>query len=260
MGQFDSPAEAALTRLKSEDLGESPVIGSVGNVTGIGAKILELLVPMPGFSGLNDIVTGLMGLAARKDLENLTYFGEAIIDDIRRLYRLGEEQRKRTESVLASTEFQVAVENATLYIVRTNLKTRLKRLANVITNAMREDDLDPEALDDMMRLAVTLTEADVVVLGIVYEMQKDMLSPENLSKQPGQRTSELTSTWQRWWTRHGNNYHGLTALGFKNSCARLLAAGLVGPLPRSYVGSPNANDLELLMDGLRFYERLQELN
>jgi hypothetical protein len=82
----------------------------VGNITGIGAKILELLVPMPGFSTLNDIVAGLMGLAARKDLENLTYFGEAIVDDIRRLYRLGEEQRKRTESVLASTEFQVARE------------------------------------------------------------------------------------------------------------------------------------------------------
>lgn len=259
MGQFDSPTEAALTRLKSEELDESAVSGPVGAATGIGAKIIELLVPMPGFSTFSDVVTSLLGLAARKDLQNLTYFAEAIVDDIRRLYRFGEEQRIRTDAVLISSEFQAAVENATLYIVRTNVKSRLKRLANVITNAVKVADLESEILDDMMRLAVTLTEDDIKVLGIVYQMQKDMLSAENLIKEPGQRTNQLTSNWQRWWGLNGNDYQGLEALRFKNSCARLLAAGLVGPLPRSYVGSPNANDLELLIDGFRFYERLQEL-
>jgi hypothetical protein len=259
MGQFDSDSEGALARLKSEALQASSVAGPVVAVTGIGSKIAELCGAV-GISSMADIFTALMGLAARKDQQNLIYFGEALIEDIRRLYRLGNEQRKRAKATLSSPEFQVAVENATLYIVRTNIKSRLRRLANVITNGVKEMDLEPEMLDDMMRLAVTLSEADIAVLGIVYSMQKDMLTPENLKKQPGQRTNELTRAWQEWWNANGTQYQGIKALGFKNSCARLLAAGLVGPLPRSYAGSPNANDLELLIDGLRFYQRLQNLD
>jgi hypothetical protein len=258
MGQFDSPSEAALARIKSEQLQRSSVAGPVGALTSIGSKIAELC-GLAGSSTLTDVVTGLAGLAAHKDSENLLYFGEALVDDIHRLYRLGAEQPTKTEAMLSSPEFQVAIENATLYIVRTNVKMRLKRLATVITNGVKVADLEPESLDDMLRLAVTLTETDIVVLGMVYEMQKDMLSPDNLSKQPGQKTNELMRAWQTWWNRNGGQYQGLSGLAFKNSCARLIAAGLVGPLPRSFAGSPNANDLELLLDGLKFYERLQEI-
>ncbi len=110
-----------------------------------------------------------------------------------------------------------------------------------------------------MRLAVTLTEADVTLLGIVYEMQKDILAPQQLNRQPNERTNGLTRRWQEWWNTNANSYTGMRGLEFKNSCARLIAAGLVGPVQRSYVGSPNASDLELLVDGLRFYEHLREL-
>jgi len=258
MGQFDSPSEAALNRLRSEGLQASSVAGPVTAITGVGSKILDLC-GLSGISNLHDVIASLIGLAVRKDEENLLYFGEALVDDIRRLYDLSETQRKTTTHLLSSPEFDTAVQNATLYIVRTNVKSRLKRLANVITNGVKCADLEPETLDDMMRLAVTLTEADVALLGIVYEIQKDMLTPQKMNKQPGERTNALMRTWQEWWNTNANNYTGMKGLEFKNSCARLLAAGLVGPVQRSYAGSPNANDLELLIDGLRFYERLQEL-
>lgn len=258
MGQFDSPSEAALERLRSEGLQGSSVAGPVVAITGIGTKTLDLC-GLSGVSTMHNVLAGLMGLAVRKDEENLLYFGQVLVDDIRRLYKLSEAHSKKTAHVLSSPEFETAVQNATLYIVRTNVKSRLKRLANVITNGVRCSDLEPEALDDMMRLAVTLTEADVALLGIVYELQKDMLAPETMNKQPGERTNALMRTWQVWWNANAKNSTGMKGLEFKNSCARLLAAGLVGPVQRSYAGSPNANDLELLIDGLRFYEHLQEL-
>jgi len=44
----------------------------------------------------------------------------------------------------------------------------------------------------------------------------------------------------------------MKGLEFKNSCARLLAVGLVGPVQSFYAGSPNTIDLELLIDGRHF--------
>lgn len=258
MGQFDSPSEAALERLRSERLLASSVAAPVAAITGIGTKILDLC-GLPGVANLHDVIASLTGLAVRKDEQNLFYFGEALVNDISRLYRLSDAQRETTTHLLSSPEFETAVQNATLYIVRTNVRSRLKRLANVITNGVRFADLEPGTLDDMMRLAVTVTEADISLLGDVYEMQKDMLTPENMSKQPGERINALMRAWQMWWNTNAKNYTGMKGLEFKNSCARLLAAGLVGPVQRSYAGSPNANDMELLIDGLRFYEHLQEL-
>ena len=149
--------------------------------------------------------------------------------------------------------------NATLYVVRTNVQARLKRLARIVANGVKEGDLEPESLDDAMRAAIFLTEKDMAVLRIVYELQSDMLSPENLNKQPGQRSNELQRKWQVWWGQHINEYRGLKGLEFRDSCARLQAEGLVGTLSKSFAESPTRDDLELLLTGLRFYQRLEAI-
>jgi hypothetical protein len=91
-------------------------------------------------------------------------------------------------------------------------------------------------------------------------MQHDMVSQENLTKQPGQRTNELQRKWQVWWAEHINDHRGIKGLEFKNSGGRLQSAGLVGPMPRSFAGSPTQDDLELYLAGMKFYERLQEIS
>jgi hypothetical protein len=259
MGQFDSPTEAALVQLKIESLSSSPVASSVETVLSIGSKILELC-GVQGASVSGDLLFALKGLAARKDEDNLIYFGEALVNDIRRLYRLNDEMRMQVGEILASKQFQMIVANATLHVTRTNVEIRLRRLAHIIANGVREGDLESESLDDMMRTAATLTERDIEVLQIVYGMQSDMVSPENLTKQRGERTNDLQRRWQVWWSQHIKDYKGVRGLEFKNSCARLQAAGLVGPLSKSFAQSPTQDDLELLLTGLRFYEHLQEIS
>jgi hypothetical protein len=167
--------------------------------------------------------------------------------------------QKQVEGVLTSPEFHETIANATLHVVRTNVEVRLKRLSHIVANGVRENDLEAESLDDMMQSASLLTEKDIKVLQIVYEMQKDMLSPEILSKQRGERTNELQTKWQAWWSQNIKNYQGVAGLEFKNSSARLLAAGLVGPMPKSFGQSPTPDDLELLLNGFKFYEHLREI-
>jgi hypothetical protein len=133
MGQFDSPSEAALDRLRSEGRQAAHAIGPATAITGVGTKILDLC-GLSGISISHDVIVSLLGLAVRKDEQNLLYFGEALVDDIRQLYRLSEAQRKTTTDLLSSQEFETAVQNATLYVFRTNVRSRLKRLASVLTN------------------------------------------------------------------------------------------------------------------------------
>ena len=258
MNQFDSPTEAALRQLEIESRSSSPATAIVQSVVGVGSKLLALCGE-PGTAILGDLILTLKDLAVRKDEANLIYFGHALLDDIRRLYRKNDEMRKQVQEILTSTEFQETIANATLHVVRTNVEVRLKRLSHIVANGVRENNLEEESLDDMMRSASLLTENDIKVLQIVYEMQKDMLSPEILSKQRGERTNALQSKWQRWWGQNIKNYQGVTGLEFKNSSARLLAAGLVGPMPKSFSQSPTLDDLELLLNGIKFYEHLREI-
>lgn len=255
MSQFDSPSEAALSQLKAEAQSSSPLDRAIGR---IGATVAGLALS-PSAPAFGALVSALKTAAGNKDEENLIYFAEAFVDDIRRLYRLSDEQRQHTEKLLSSDQFQESIANATLHIVRTNIKSRLKRLARVLSNSVCDGDLEPENIDDMMWCAVNLSEKDIRVLGIVYEMQHDLFTAENITGQRGVRTNGLQRIWQEWWRAHVQDYKGISGLEFQNSIARLEAAGLVAPLPKSFAESPVQNDMELLLFGLKFYERLREI-
>jgi hypothetical protein len=171
MRQFDSPTEAALARLKSENLSSSPVDGKVEKIANLGGIILDSI----GFTGSSvpvKLFSILKSLAANKDEGNLAYFADALIDDIRRLYRLHEELKKQFDERINSPEFNAAVANATLHITRTNVETRLKRLTHLISNGVKGNDLETESLDDMMRAAVELKDYDLHVLNTLLNQQQ----------------------------------------------------------------------------------------
>src|ERR1035437_10055006 len=153
VGQFDSSTEAALARIKSENRSSSPVYGAVEKVANLGGMILEV-VGFTGASGGIGFLNALKNLAVNKDEGNLIYFGDALVDDIRCLYRLYKELKQQFDERINSPDFSAVVANATLHITRTNVESRLKRLAHLIANGVKENDLEPESLDDMMRAAV----------------------------------------------------------------------------------------------------------
>lgn len=255
MGQFDSPSEAALARIKSENLSSSPVNGSVDKISNLGGFILEA-IGVTGASGGIGFLTALKNLAANKDEANLIYFGDALIDDIRRLYRLYEELKQRFDERINSPEFSVIVANATLHITRTNVESRLKRLAHLIANGVKEDDLEPENLDDMMRAAVELTDWDVIVLSKMYDSQKQLLSSRNWSSG---WTEQVGHIWTNW-----NQIFGLGEeqhLKLRPALSRLQSLGLIAEAQTNFVkdGSLARQAFGLLPEGKKFYERLQEI-
>ncbi|MGP8173667.1 MAG: hypothetical protein ACLP7O_03860 [Terracidiphilus sp.] len=258
MGQFDSPSEAALARLRSEALSSPSVDGAVDRVSGLGGIILEAI----GFSGASGGVrffSTLKSLAASKDEANLIYFGDALIDDIRRLYRLYEELKRRFDERINSPAFDAVVANATLHITRTNVESRLKLLAHIITNGVKEDDLEPESLDDMMRAAIELKDADISMLGRLYPLGKPLLDRMERVKQ-GLPASlpNLHGEIQNMWHKFGRLLNPAEQLVYRGSFARLQSHGMIQQvtISNSEVGR---EPYLLLEDGAKFYERLQEI-
>src|ERR1035437_3336495 len=223
MGQFDSPSEAALARIKSEYLSSSPVDDAVERIANLGGMILEV-AGFAGASGGIGFLNALKNLAVNKDEGNLIYFGDALVDDIRSLYRLYKELKQQFDERISSPEFSAVVANATLHITRTNVESRLKRLAHLIVNGVKENDLEPESLDDMMRAAVGLKDEDIITLSEIYEMQIHLFSSEFLQKQEAENYNQYATLhnrllwlWGEWWKKNLWRFLGMNGLLFNNS-------------------------------------------
>jgi hypothetical protein len=259
MAQFDSPTEAALARLKSENLSSSTVDGKAEKAATLGGIILEAV----GFTGASQPVkflSTLKSLAADKDEGNLIYFGEALVDDIRRLYRLHEESKNQFDQGINSPEFNAAVANATLHITRTNVESRLKRLAHLITNGVRVGDLETESLDDMMRAAVELTARDVIELGVFMNRQSAILA--QAKELPMMWYDNIRRSWQSWAIEDSAAFREgkLSYFELNSSRSKLAASGFIIAIPPAgTTNSPDAFPYALLPEGARFLERLQEI-
>ncbi|MDE3187314.1 MAG: hypothetical protein KGM96_07295 [Acidobacteriota bacterium] len=257
MGEIDSPTEAALARLKSESTSSSPVDGVVDKVANLGGMVLEAV----GFTGASNgigFLCALKNLAVNKDEGNLIYFGDALLDDIRRLYRLYEELKGRLDQRIESPEFSAAVANATLHITRTNVDSRLKRLAHIIANGVKEGDLEPESLDDMMRAAVELKERDIKALAFIYSRQSEFLS--DAEQWPTQWFDNVRRDWQRSGFEEGIAMQQTRSdfVRLKGSLSRLAAFGfIIAVPPADTTNSPGREPFALLADGKAFYERIK---
>lgn len=255
LGQFGSPSEAALARLKSEGLLSSGVDGQVEKIAGIGGYLLEV-AGFTGASGSVRFLSALKNLAANKDEANLIYFGEALVDDIRRLYRLHEELRQQFDERLQSHEFDAAVANATLHITRTNVEARLNRLAHLLANGVRKNDLEPESLDDMMRAAVEIKDADLIMLGKLHQLWKPLMDRVDRAKHATSSSPNFHNEIQNVWHNFGRSLNPAEQLEYRGSFARLQSHGMI----QQVVFSNNEVGREpyvLLEDGARFYERVQ---
>jgi hypothetical protein len=258
MGQYDSSTEAALARLKSESLSSSPVEKKVDKILTLGGIILEA-VGVKGASGATRFFTTLKSLAADKDESNLIYFGNALIDDIRRLYRLYEGLKQQFDERISSPEFNTVIANATLYITRTNVEKRLRRLAHLIANGVKEDDLESESLDDMMRAAVELKDDDIQVLDRLCEEQIDILA--TTGKTHGDLwPDDVRRNWQQHLSDHGiPGRSGQHYLDWRSSLARLSAFGFLIPIqPVQTVNSPGHEPYGVSLQGVEFLKRLKE--
>jgi hypothetical protein len=265
----DNPIKVFNRQLETDEL-SMPVGAEVISQT---AKVVGAISQIPPLRPLGLIAKGLdlagkcLTLGVPTVEENLKLFGQltedAILQAEKRLSFLEAkaEDAEKFQRRVESKEFLQYLASGVLQTQRTTQKNRLKRMAWIIANAVKEGDLDPENGDDMMRAAVELTEHDIVVLRSIYEMQRHLFSPPQLDNEYSWRINEIHSLWDEYWKNQPfSSYQGINGMTFNSSCARLQSAGLIASIgTTSILRGPTMHDYELLPAGKKFHDRLQEI-
>jgi hypothetical protein len=194
------------------------------------------------------------GLGVATLAENLDHLGEATEAAISRVEKNLEAQGVRIDEIerrLNSNELFEGIKSATLQAQRTKDKKRLERMALILANGVAENDLDPESLDDMMRAAAELRDADVALLGEVCISQDSLL-------QQSHDTYYFTEL-QQVWDQFVQNLDRSKHLRYRSSLSRLESHGLIQKFRVNTFASAVPDPYALLEEGQKFFERLQEI-
>jgi hypothetical protein len=253
-----------------EELSKSP-IGAVlesGSAVVGSVAALSTSLAASGLSGLaiaGSVVAGMgivdwfRKLGTSKVSENLEDLGQATEDALSRvekILRVHGATIDEIKSRLNSDEFRDAMASASLQALRTTQEKRLKRMALILANGVKDDDLTPDSTDDMMRAAVELKDADIALLGHLYKYQNHILTETGMT--PGKWFSDIQSAHRQ--LVDSRVLDSREHLNYRSSYLRLESLGLVQAIP-------SINNLDgvgyelyaLLMAGKKFYERLQEI-
>ena len=254
MGQFDLETDAALAQLNWEELSKTPggefaeIIGDLVSLTGVAG-------PLGIAGGASNLLLKVRRLAGASYGSNLVYTISAVRNDLRTLYERCEGLRGRIDSLRTDPEFAEAISALALRAMHTSVKDRLRRLARIVVNGVKEGDLEAEGLDDMMRAAVELKDADMILLAKLYESQAGLLASHK----------SLSSEWSQQvalgWSNSFSFLDSPDARGSRASLARLQASGLIQEVRTvmTPTGGMGTQPFGLLPEGKKFYERLQEI-
>jgi hypothetical protein len=258
MGQFDSETDAILTQLNYDELSKVPggefveVIGDLLMLIGTGG-----LWAVTG--GVSSLILKVRKLAGASYASNLIYTITAVRNDLKTLYESHEELRGRIESLRTDPKFAEAISAIALHAMHTSVKDRLKRLARIVVNSVKENDLEPEGLDDMMRAAMELTDFDVLMLGDMYALaMKSKCAKSSQSKD--QVKPDIFGLWQDYWHTFPTKYPDKLRTSVVGGFGRLSALGLIYGVEATSMGvSPVSMNYWITDEGIKFYERLQEI-
>ena len=236
-----------------------PALVIASAVVATGASAGTGLVVAGGVVAGLGIVDWFRKLGTAKVNENLESLGQATEDALNRVERALLEHGTSIDEIksrLKSQEFRDGMASASLQALRTTQAERLKRLALILANGVKEGDLASENLDDMMRAAVELTDWDVFVLGKMYESQKSLLSNRYQSFGWSEQVGHVWADWNRIFGVNDEQH-----LKVRSALSRLQSVGLVAEAQTNFVkdGSLARQAFGLLPDGKKFYERLQEI-
>jgi hypothetical protein len=255
MGQFDLEIAAALTQLEFEELSKTP--------GGEFAEIIGDLVMLVGTGGLWAVAGGASNLALKvrklagaSYASNLIFAITAVRNDLKTLYDGHENLRARIESLGSDPNFAEAISALALRAMHTSVKDRLKRLACIVVNGVKEDDLELEGLDDMMRAAVELKDTDIILLGYHYKHQSHILIEKGMNQTKWY--SDIQSAHRRLVDSRALDTQ--EHLKYRSSYLRLESLGLMQEITSINNFDGVGNELyALLIEGKKFYERLQDI-
>ena len=272
MGLPQNEVAADNQRRRIEALPNSPAGDAIGETISLAGPMLAVSSTLAssgtssatGLVVAGSIVAGLgivdwfRKLGSSKVNENLQALGQATEDALIRVENVLREQGTSIEEIKAridSPEFKDGMASASLQALRTTQGDRLKRLALILANGVKEGNLEPESLDDMMRAAVELKDEDIILLRKLCGSQNDLLI--RTRQHPQLWRSDFEKVWNIF--VQAGNLNSQEHLHYRSSFSRLESEGLVQHIPDGGQYGVGHDQYALLMEGKQFYERLQQI-
>jgi Zn-dependent oligopeptidase len=257
---------------RNEELTQSPVGGvlsSGATAAGAALAVATSLVAggPPGLVLAGSVVAGMgivdwfRKLGTSKVNENLEALGQATEDALNRVENVLKEHGTALDEIkkrLGSKELRNAMASASLQALRTTQKERLNRLALILANGVKNNDLSAERNDDMMRAAIELKDTDISMLGKLYQLWKDLLDRVERAKHAPSSSPNFHNEIQNVWHGFGRSLNPAEQLEYRGSFARLQSHGMIQQVTFSN-NEIGREPYLLLQDGKKFYERLQEI-
>lgn len=254
MGQFDLETDAALAQINFQELSTTPG-GEFAEIIGDLLKVIGGAGPLGLAGGVSSLLLKIRKLAGASYASNLIYTISAVRNDLATLCDRYESLRGRIEALPCDAAFAEAISALALRAMHTSVKNRLARLARIVANGVKEDDLEPESLDDMMRAAVELKEFDLRVLQKIYEGQAGLAkSYRSLSGEWAQQVAHS-------WAGSFGFLDSETWKGARSALAHLQSFGFIHEVTTNVVatGELRTQPFGLLPEGAKFYERILEI-
>ena len=176
MGQYDNEVAALNKQWEFDELAQSPtgrVVSGAADVVGAVAALTGLSVA-GGIAKAVGIAVKISALGVPTVDRNLKLLGEATEDALSRVERKLIAQGETAEEIkrrMESPEFEQSLAAAVLQTQRTTQESRLKRMAWLVANSVKENDLGTESIDDLLRAAVELTDRDILALNTILKTQ-----------------------------------------------------------------------------------------
>jgi hypothetical protein len=250
----DHPLTVFNKQLENDELAQPVGIGVITQA----AKVTGAISQIPHLSPVGLVAKGLdlvgkcLTLGVPTVEENLKLFAKLTEDALLQVedkLDLLEANPEHLRRFVESEEFLKYLAAGVLQTQRTTQENRLKRMAWIIANGVKEDDLDPEGADDMMRAAAELKEVDI---GLLQAICSSWVLRSIEERESGFTFDEITAMWKQ--LKQDRASVNLSCMG---TLTRLQAHGLI----HSFYGGGygGATQYNLLKEGKDFSERLQEI-
>ena len=249
MNQFDGELAALQSRRQMEQLNTSPIVEGLNNLAEISSEF-----GIPG-AGLFAKALKSGRTPIEKVVEQVESGAYSEIVRIRQHLESQDGQLREFSERLQKQEAQSAYQSAVLHGLRTSDPQKQSRLGILTINCIYVGDLKSENLDEMMRAVVELTGNDLQVLGRLYRSQNGILNNRTQWALSHEWQDQVHAAWQREFSSSERDH-----LDLRGSLMRLQSVGLIASVEtKARDGSIANQPFGMLLEGAKFYERLQEI-
>ena len=252
---IDDPLDQALARIAAEERQSDPAVSFVKKGIDFATVMANfgkaLATTAPG-AALQALSTGVKILSEARADSNSEYLLSVVIPELQRVIERFDQLDERHRRYL-DTDWLTLLVDADHKARLTRGREKVNRIAAILSSSPENPDRAAEDTEEMMRVAMSLSDVDVVVLGELARANEQVHAPRGESR--GVRGSEMQA-----WDAVDFFRLGLTEHAVESKLGKLYSFGLVAPLnftknrpPGSTFGVP-INAYELLKKGWNFID------